>query len=207
VSPFPEELTSHWWQRPGRTPGRELYHWHLLFHDQPAVQGLAAAAAAKLAGLPEIDPVPVQWLHLTTLIVGFADQVPAEAVGIMTAQAQSRLAGIAPIPIELRHLIYDQEAVVLAVEPFGALDPILAALKAASAASGYAGQTDSEPWLPHISIAYANRTASAVPIIEALGTRVPETEITIRSASLVAQTQVGRCWQWRVISEAHLLGS
>lgn len=52
VSPLPTTMADHWWQRPGRLPGRELYHWHMLFDDQPKVQELAAIAQQRLAGLP-----------------------------------------------------------------------------------------------------------------------------------------------------------
>ncbi|MDB5063750.1 MAG: hypothetical protein JWM18_184, partial [Chloroflexi bacterium] len=37
MCPLPAQMADHWWQRPGRRPGRELYHWHMLFHDQPRV--------------------------------------------------------------------------------------------------------------------------------------------------------------------------
>jgi hypothetical protein len=44
------------------------------------------------------------------------------------------------------------------------------------------------------------------PVIEALGRRLPPAEVTIGSVSLVAQTQVGRSWQWRPIAEVRLTG-
>ena len=103
---LPEQLADHWWQRPGRRPGRLQYHWHILFHEQPEVHELAASAQRKLAGLAGVD-----------LVRG----------------------------------------------------------------SGPAG-----------------------PVIEALGLRVPPTEITIRSVSLVAQAQIGHSWQWQPIAEVRI---
>jgi len=44
MSPLPEQMASYWWQRPGRLPGRVLYHWHMLFHGQPDVHRLADLA-------------------------------------------------------------------------------------------------------------------------------------------------------------------
>ncbi len=201
VSPLPETMADHWWSRPGRRPGREQYHWHMLFHDLPAVRDLAAMAQRKLAGLPGLDPVPPQWLHLTTLIVGFADEVPEASLEIMTAAARRALAGVAPIPVTLGRVFYHPEAVVLAVEPLGALDPVLSAVTGAARAAGCVGHTDTDPWLPHISVAYSHATGSAAPVIAALGRWLPRTEIVIRSVSLVAQTQVGRSWQWRPVTE------
>ena len=207
VSPLPSELTSHWWQRPGRSPGRELYHWHMLFHDQPEVRDVVATAQRKLAGRPEVDVVPLPWLHMTTLLTGFVDEVPAAKIDAMAAEASRRLAQMAPIPVKLGFIYYDTEAVVLPVEPFGALDPVHDALIEAASAAGCDAHNDTEPWLPHMSIAYSNRTAPAAPVIAALGRSLGPVECAIKSASLVAQTQVGRTWQWRPVAEAHLRGS
>ncbi len=37
--PLRTQMTGHWRQRPGRRPARLLYHWHMLFHDQPERSG------------------------------------------------------------------------------------------------------------------------------------------------------------------------
>ena len=40
----------------------------------------------------------------------------------------------------------------------------------------------------------------------ALGPWLPEVAVTIRSVSLVAQTQVGRTWQWRLVADLPFAG-
>ncbi len=204
---LPTQMANHWRQRPGRRPGRQLYHWHMLFHDQPEVRRLAAEAQGKLAGLPGLDMIDEQWLHLTTFVVGFADEVPSASVEAMVAAARQTLAGVAPIPGSLGRVFYHPEAVVLPVEPLGALQPVLDAVAAATRSAGCGGRTGTDPWLPHISVAYSNGTGPAAPVIAALGHWLPRTEITIRSVSLVAQTQVGHSWQWQPVAEARLAGS
>jgi 2'-5' RNA ligase len=204
MSPLPTRMADHWWQRPGRSPGRLQYHWHVLFHGQPEVHRLAGLAQRKLAGVPGLDPVPLPWLHLTTLIVGFADEVSAEQVADMTSDARHRLAGVRPIPVTLGPVYYHPEAIVLPPEPLDALTPILDAVTAATRGAGCAGHADSDPWLPHISIAYSHGTEPMAPAIAALGRRLPEAGIVIRSVSLVAQTQVGRSWQWQPVAEVGL---
>jgi 2'-5' RNA ligase len=206
LSPLPERLASHWWQRPGRHPGREQYHWHMLFHDQPAVRDLAAAAQERLAGLAGLDAVPPPWLHLTTTIVGFADEVPDDRIEAMVGEARRLLAAIAPIPVRLGRVLYSPEAVTLAVEPWGALDPVLEAVQAAAAFAGCDGHTDTNPWVPHVSVAYSSGPGPAAPVVEALGTRLPEVHVAMRSISLVAQTQVGHSWQWRPVAEVPFAG-
>ena len=145
--------------------------------------------------------VPIRWLHLTTYIVGFADETPRGGVEAMVAEARRLLAGIAPVPVRLGRVFYHPQAVVLAVEPLGVLDPVLDAVRVATRSAGCEGHTDTDPWLPHISVAYSNRSGPAAPIIAALGRWLPRVEVTIRSVSLVAQTQVGRIWQWRMVAD------
>jgi 2'-5' RNA ligase len=206
MSPLPTQMTTHWWQRPGRLPGRELYHWHMLFHDQPKVHELVAIAQKKLAGQPGLDMIEMPWLHMTTYIVGFADEVPDSAIAAMTTDVRRRLSQVAPIRVSLGRVGYASNAIVLPVEPLDALSPILDAVRGATRATGCEGHTDTDPWLPHISVAYSNTTMPAAPIIAALGRWLPKTEITIRSINLVSQTQVGRSWQWRPVAEVHLTG-
>jgi 2'-5' RNA ligase len=204
-------MSDHWWQRPGRHPGRHpgrvQYHWHMLFHDQPAVGDLAEAAQRSLAGLPGLDLVARQWLHLTMLVAGFADEVSAEQLATMTEQAQARLTRVPPIPVVLGRVYYRPEAIVLLVDPPGALAPVLEAVQAATTAADCAGHTDTDPWVPHVTVAYSNGSQAADPYVAALGTRMPDTPITISSVSLVGQTQVGRSWQWEPVAEVGLCGS
>lgn len=204
MSPIPAQMTSHWWQRPGRMPGRELYHWHILFHDQPKVQELVAVAQGKLAGLPGLDMIETPWLHMTTYIVGFADEVADSAVEKMISKANRLLSEVPPIEISLGRVGYATQAVALPAEPTGTLNPVLDAVREATRTAGCQGHTDTDPWLPHISIAYSNASIPTAPIISALGRWLPRIEITIRSISLVSQTQVGRSWQWRPVAEIFL---
>jgi 2'-5' RNA ligase len=173
----------------------------MLFHDQPAVRNLAAAAQDRLNGIPGLDMVEMRWLHLTTLIVGFADEVPHGSTEAMAADARQRLSSLAPVPVTLGRILYHPQAVTLAVEPSGALTPVLDAVRDATRAGGCNGHLDQDPWIPHISIAYSHGPGPAAPIIAALGRRLPPAEIAVKSISLVAQTQIGRSWQWRPLTE------
>jgi len=96
------------------------------------------------------------------------------------------------------------EAVTLLAEPAEALEPVLSAVQVAAREAHCDGHAGTDPWRPHISIAYSNGSDPAASVIEALGLRVPPAEITIRSVSLVAQAQVGHSWQWQPIAEVRL---
>jgi hypothetical protein len=125
---------------------------------------------------------------------------------MMTGDARRRLREVSPIEVILGRIFYHPEAIVLPAEPLDALVPVLEAVRAATVAAGCAGRTDTDPWLPHISVAYSHASGPAAPIIAALGRRLPETKITLRSVSLVAQTQIGRTWQWQHVAELSLRG-
>jgi 2'-5' RNA ligase len=103
------------------------------------------------------DLVPIRWLHLTTYIVGFVDEIRQDAVTGMIAETRRLLAPLSPIPIILGRIFYRPEAVTLPAEPVGALNPILDAVRAASEAVGCSGHTDTNPWRPHLSVAYSRR--------------------------------------------------
>ena len=206
MTPLPTQMENHWWQRPGRLPGRILYQWHLTFHDQPKVIELVKLAQARLEGQPGLDMVEPHLLHLTTLIVGFADEILESVVDKMVSGARERLSTVGPIPVTLGRVGYHPQAITLMVEPLDALNPILNAVRGATAAIGVEGHTDTDPWIPHISVAYSHADGPAAPIIDALGHSLPHTQVTIRSISLVSQTQVGRSWQWQPVAEVHLTG-
>src|SRR6266568_6091448 len=177
MSPLPTQMANHWWQRPGRYPGRVLYQWHLAFHDQPKVVELAAMAQTRLRGQAGLDMVAPQLLHLTTYIVGFADEIPEQTVAEIINGTRERLSRVSPIPVSVGRIGYHPQAVTLLVEPVDALNPILDAVRDASLAVGCEGHTDTNPWHPHVSVAYSHASGPAAPIISALGRSLPEADI------------------------------
>ena len=207
MSPLPTHMANHWQERPGRHPGRMLYQWHFAFHDQPQVRQLAAAAQAKLSGLPGLDMVEPRLLHLTTYIVGFEDELAETTVEQMVTKVRERLAEMPPIPVTVGRIGYHPQAVSLLVEPLNALGPVFDAVEDATDSLVHGGHADTDPWIPHISVAYSHSSGPAAPIINALGRSLPKARITVKSISLVSQTQVNRSWQWTPVAEVFLTGS
>lgn len=206
MNPLPTKMANHWWQRPGRYPGRFLYQWHFAFHDQPEIHRLVDMAQSRIKTFPGLDMVDRELLHLTTYIVGFADEIPQSTVDEMVAGTRQRLAKVAPVPVSIGRIGYHPQAVTILVEPRDALRPVLDAVRDATTAAGCHGHTDTDPWIPHITAAYSHSDGPAAPIIAALGRSLPQTQITMRSVSLVSQTQVGHSWQWTPVAEAFLGG-
>ena len=81
-------LNDHW-QRPGWTPGLRSYHWMLIVPDDAAdVRVLAATCQAAIAQ-PELDPVPLDALHVTVGRIGFTNEVTADTATDVAGEASA----------------------------------------------------------------------------------------------------------------------
>lgn len=195
------QMEDHWSLAPGVDPERARLMWFMRVGDNPQVAELARLGQARLAGLTGLDLVPREWLHMTTLIAGFADEISSGQAEAMAAQARRLLAGTPPIMVTLSRVLYHARAVMLAARPPSALEPVLHAVQEATRiATGRDGELHYEPWTPHVTLAYANTARSAGPVIEALGRDVPPQQVAISSVSLVSQAPE-QLWTWRLVAQ------
>jgi 2'-5' RNA ligase len=207
VSPVPERMRDHWWWRPGVRPGRRVLVWHILVDDQPEVRELAATCQQRLSGLPGLDLIPAEWLHMTTQVIGFADEISTAEVKAMTAATAERLQTLDPISVELRRVMFFDEAVVLGIHPPRALDPVRAGIRDAVAENVAVHQrADAPEWTPHLSVAYSNSERSAAPVIEALTPRPAPCPLLVRDVRLVSQERVDHLYRWDQIATIRLGG-
>jgi 2'-5' RNA ligase len=202
---MPERMSDHWWWRPGVRPGRHLLVWHILVDDQTEVRVLAGQCQDRLAGLQGLDLIPAEWLHMTTQVVGFADEISAAEIKAMTASAAERLQELSPITVELRPVLFHNEGVALGIGPPRALDPVRAGIRDAVAENIAVHQLADEPeWTPHLSVAYSNGDGSAVPIIEALTPRPEPCPLVVREVRLVSQERVDHLYRWEQVATVPL---
>ena len=207
MSPMPDRMSDHWWWRPGVRPGRRLLVWHILPGDQPEVCALVSRVQDKLSGLGGLDPVPAEWLHMTTQIVGFDDEIPLAEQEAMTKGAAERLARLSPITVALGKVWMHSEAVMLGIHPPRALDPVRGAIRYATAEAVSAHQLTDEPdWTPHVSVTYSHADRPARPVIDALDLRPDPVPLTVAQVHLVAQERVGRLYRWERRAVATLGG-
>ncbi len=81
MSPFPVQMEDHWAPEQGVDPDRAQLIWFMRFSHDPQVTSLVRLGQEQLAGLDGLDLVPAEWLHITTLIAGFADEIPESLPG------------------------------------------------------------------------------------------------------------------------------
>ncbi len=125
-------MADRWGCRSEPEPGRGRLYWHILFRDHPQVQELAAAGQRRLSRFAGLHFTPRQWLHMTTLVAGFADEFSAEETEDMLARVRDLLSPVGPITVSFGKVLYHPQAVMLGVRPGGVLDPVLDAVRAAT---------------------------------------------------------------------------
>lgn len=202
MSPLPERMTNRWAKRKMLPPGKGQLYWHVLFRDDHQVRAMVQDAHERLAGLPGLDLVPHEFIHLTTLIAGFSHEITEDQIDLMAREAAALLARTPPITVAVGRVLFHPEAIALEAQPREHLLPMLnAARHSTRTATGREGVLSHEPWTPHITLAYSCADAPTAPIIEALGRRLPAREVTIRSVSLVVQNGPETEWDWRPVAE------
>ncbi|HEX9542715.1 MAG TPA: 2'-5' RNA ligase family protein [Streptosporangiaceae bacterium] len=202
MNSLPSQMANRWECRAESAPRQGKLHWHILFRDHPQVQALASIAQDRLAHFSGLHFTPRQWLHVTTLIVGFAEDFTATEIDDMIARARQLLSEIPSIKIVFGKVLYHPEGIVLGIRPDNALSPVFEAVRSATRiATGGDGITERQPWTPHVTLAYSTSVQPASPIIAALGRELPSCQVTINRINLIVQEGAERLWNWRSIAE------
>jgi hypothetical protein len=198
VSAGAERMRDHWWWRPGWQPGRRMYTWHFTFDGQNALHELVDAYQERLAGLPGLDPIPRQWLHLTTQGIGFTDEVPDADIEAIIEASRERLAGVPQATVTMGPAVLDPEVVRLEVRPVGALTPVRRALRDAIAAVRGPDQVgESDDWTPHVSVAYSNADGPMEPYLKVLDSPLEPVSVEIPDVQLIVLERDTHLYQWQ----------
>lgn len=200
MSPLPRNLTDRWREGRGAAgPGSGTLYWHVLLGEDPQLRNVAQEAQSRIGRFRGLHMTPLEWMHLTVLIAGPADQLPDQARARMLSIARASLSGTGPINVEFSRVFYHPEAIGLVAHPAEALAPMReAAQRATRAVTGHDGSGDrSSPlWTPHVTLCYSTSEQPAAPIIAALGKNLPSCRISIDILSLVVQRGAEWHWNW-----------
>jgi 2'-5' RNA ligase len=202
-------MRRHWWWRPGWRPGRRLYAWHLTFGDQTVALGKAdlrrvvRAYQVRLAGLPGLDLVPADGLHLTVQPIGFADEVGAGDLEPIVAAVRRRCTALAPVRVTLGPAQLQAEGVWLRVAPPTAVRRVRAAVRAGIAEVRGAARVPeaASGFTPHMSLAYSDNHGSDDPYAAALAT-MPPRSVTVELAAieLISLGRDTHLYRWETLA-------
>jgi hypothetical protein len=201
-------IRNHWWWRPGMRPGRRVVTFYVTLGGMPPARALAAAARQRLAGLPGIDLVPDEWLHLTMQEVGFSDEVTDADMRRLVATAAGSLAVLPPVTVTIEAPVLAREGILCRVSPAGTLDPARDAIRAAiSEVRGPDKVRDPAEWprwRPHVSLAYANADGPAEPFEAALDGFTDLAPVTIGAVDLIRFGRDHQMYEWETIARIPL---
>lgn len=201
-----QQMHDHW-RRPGWTTGRRSYHWLLTApSDAEDVRRIAAACQAGIAG-PDLDPVPLDALHVTVGRIGFTDEVTIETAAAVAAEAVKECADLGPIELLVGPLAGSRGAVRFSLSPW---HPLIAIHQRLTTATWRVlrGQSvmNTDRFRPHLSIAYANSTfptSSLIASVDRLRT-VPPVTMTLDSVALVELRREERTYRYLKLHEIRL---
>lgn len=198
------QVRDHWWWRPGWRLGRRFYTWHLTFERQEEFRRIAQGWQRPLAGLPGLDLVRGQWLHLTMQGVGFADEVDEGEVERIAAATRERLTRLHEVDLVFGQPVVRAESVVTLPTP---TEPVVAIRRAIreAIADVWGLPEGSDGFAPHVSLAYCNRPGPAEPIVAALEDSQPQgVAVRVTQVSLILLGRDEHEYRWQTFATARL---
>lgn len=192
-------VSDHWWWRPGWSEGRRFYTWHFTFEGQTALHEMAREYQKTISRFPFYDLVPLEWLHLTTQGIGFADRVSEAQALAIVAKVEERLASRKALTVAVGAPLLFSEAIACPIAPAEPLVQVRDAIR--GAIEDVMGSVDEgTDFHPHVSFAYSNASSPAKPVRIALEAIRPRpVEAGIRYVDLIRLGRDRRIYEWELV--------
>lgn len=205
--PWPRELVDHETWRPDWRSGIECLYWYLTFDHGALSDVLDGELGALVGSAPWLDPVPLEWMHLTLCEVGFIEET-APAVQDVVASVRAATADQPVLSLRLGPALTFPRALALAAGPLEDLRVLQERVRGATArALGPTVGVDApRTFWPHVSVGYVNREVSAVELDE-VRAQLPELDlpdVQVHSIALVSVLRQGRSYRWSVLARVPL---
>lgn len=157
-------------------------------------------------GIDVIAPVERSRLHATVPGLGFADEVPREAVRRVITGVAARCQNLPAIQLRLRRQNVDREGVSLDAVGDRGLAAIRRAIRSGIAVAGLpVPGADDEEFLPHVSIGYAIAIGPTEPMSVAFAAaEFPPVTMSVSRLTLLALRVRQSGHDWDVLGHAAL---
>ena len=196
------QLRDHWWLRPGWAPETRMLAWHLTFEDANALHGLAEQAQQALSGIPALDPVPTEWLHLSLAAFGATTDVTEDCVRQAINAAHQCIAGLGSLELSFSRTVVFAESVVLCPDDSPGLRGLRSDLQeSVRQVRGAGAPVDLDAFVPHVSVAYASGPATGADVVRALESAdLPDVTPVRPTLTLAEMRRDHRLYRWRPVS-------
>jgi hypothetical protein len=195
-------LHDHWVDMPEWLPGRELWAFYLTFAEASGLHARIEHDQAALAPIAGLVPIPRARLHLSVQGIAFRDLVHDAEIKRLAQAVGAVIATRRPLRLQAGPAMNDYDAVGLPVYPAEEIVAVrdlirLAAAELIGPERIYQLPESEGGFLPHVSIAYANREISGAELAAGLErTERGLTDIEVQHLSLVALRRANQAWSW-----------
>jgi hypothetical protein len=198
------DLVDHWIPRAEWQPDRLLASCYLTVPEQHPVLETVLTCQRAVASMPEMDLVPVPWLHVTVQALDFVDRLPSQGVEDFVWTLGNELAALPPLQLRASGPALGGSGAFLVLEPaekiFEVRDVVRdVARRTLGLTHLYAlpGQGDGG-FPPHLTFAYSNTAVARAAVLERLASiQVDPVPLTLPSLSYLLLSRVARTWRWQ----------
>jgi len=180
-------------------PNEVDWHFLIIFDRQPQIEGLAKAYQPLLLH-PGLHPaIPAQWLHLTLLRVGSVDVISEVEMNTVCQKIQQNVADLVIPELALGSPWVWSGSVCLRATPEASLKALFETIVTATTEVLGDKASKTEPFTPHVTLAYPKDTNDEAGIEKQLkqGSVEPMT-FQPTELCLVKQRQTPPYYQWEV---------
>lgn len=143
-----------------------MFTFHLTMEEAPDLRALATRLSPVLGAMPELDPVPLEGLHLTMNGVGFTDEVTPERLEEISDRVFQAWEASAVADLRFARMLMVDEGLML----FADAAPWLEALNQAQrkAIDSVMSPRQWGRFQPHVTLAYCASEGDTQHIAQAL---------------------------------------
>jgi len=200
------QTRNHWWWRPGWRPGARYAIFHLTFELALELTSEAARCERFLSGVPNVDVVPPEWLHLTMTGVGFTDAHDPQDLLELAEAVLAEIGELDREPLTLNGLYLGREGLSLTADPAPWLMELR--LRQQEMIKRHLGvEHEKQQFHPHVSLAYFRGDIDLSLLHRAIEVASPSEVVIDRPMlSLIELGRDHEVYTWRVLSQDALRG-